>query len=108
MTKYFPKTLSTLYRGCRAWTFNGFTNNDVAVRNINRQHHEICNSGHGIYSVIPIPCGRVARVQICRVRNRGAHALYPLSRPKSLILLLAGVAPKHQPALKMIFGNESF
>jgi hypothetical protein len=29
MTKYFPKSLRTLYRGCGAWTFNGFTNNDA-------------------------------------------------------------------------------
>ena len=47
MTQYFPKTLRTLYRGCRAWTFYRFTNNDAAVSNIERQRHEICNSGHG-------------------------------------------------------------
>jgi hypothetical protein len=37
MTQYFPKTLRTLYRGCRAETFNGFTNDDTAVSNIERQ-----------------------------------------------------------------------
>src|SRR5882762_6915032 len=38
-----------------AWTFYRFTNNDAAVRNIERQRHEICNSGHGpTYSIIPI------------------------------------------------------
>jgi len=42
-----PKTLRTLYRGCRAWTFYRFTNNNAAIRNIERQRHEICNSGHG-------------------------------------------------------------
>jgi hypothetical protein len=47
MAQYFPKTLRTFYRGCGAWTFYGFTNNYVAVRNIEWQRHEICNSGHG-------------------------------------------------------------
>src|ERR1700730_3075052 len=47
MTQYFPKTLRTLYRGCRAWTFNGFTNNDAAVSNIEWQRNDISNSGHG-------------------------------------------------------------
>jgi hypothetical protein len=51
MTQYFPKTLRTLYRGCRAWTFNGFAHNDAAVRNIERQRHEICNSDHGTHPV---------------------------------------------------------
>jgi hypothetical protein len=49
MTEYFPKTLRTLYRGCRAWTFNRFTNNHAAVSNIERQRHEICNSGHDLH-----------------------------------------------------------
>jgi hypothetical protein len=34
MTQYFPKTLRTLYRGCRAWTFYRFTDNNAAVGNI--------------------------------------------------------------------------
>jgi hypothetical protein len=48
MTQYFPKTLRTLYRGCRAWTFNGFTNNDAAVSNIERQRNEIRNPGPSV------------------------------------------------------------
>src|ERR1019366_1989170 len=47
MTQYFPKTLRTHYRGCGTWTFYRFTDNDAAVSNIERQRHEICNSGHG-------------------------------------------------------------
>jgi hypothetical protein len=47
MAQHFPKTVRTLYRGCRAWTFYRFTDNDAAVGNIERQRHEICNSGHG-------------------------------------------------------------
>jgi hypothetical protein len=47
MAQHFPKTVRTHYRGCRAWTFHRFTNNDAAVSNIERQRHEICNSGHG-------------------------------------------------------------
>jgi hypothetical protein len=46
VTQYFPKTLRTLYRGWRAWTFNGFANNDAAVSNIEWQRNEISNSGH--------------------------------------------------------------
>jgi hypothetical protein len=42
-----PKTLRMLNRGCRGWTFYRLTNNDAAVSNIERQRHEICNSGHG-------------------------------------------------------------
>ena len=30
MTQHFPKTVRTLYRGCRAWTFYRFTDNDAA------------------------------------------------------------------------------
>src|SRR5258706_7386412 len=48
MAQYFPKTFCTLYRGCRACTFNGFTNNDAAVSNVEWQRHEISNSGHGL------------------------------------------------------------
>jgi hypothetical protein len=40
MTQYFPKTLRTLYRGCRGCTFYRFTNNDAAVSNIERQRHK--------------------------------------------------------------------
>jgi hypothetical protein len=47
MAQDFPKTLRTLYRGCRGWTVYWFTDNDAAVSNIERQCHEICNSGHG-------------------------------------------------------------
>jgi hypothetical protein len=47
MAQYLPKTLRALYRGCGAWTFYRFTDNDGTVSNIERQRHEICNSGHG-------------------------------------------------------------
>src|ERR1700684_156865 len=47
MAQDFPKTLRTLYRGCRGWTFYWFTDNDAAVSNVERQCHEICNPGHG-------------------------------------------------------------
>lgn len=49
-------TLRTLYRGCRGWTFNGFTNNDAAVSNIEWQRNEIRSSGHGFApcSIVPI------------------------------------------------------
>jgi hypothetical protein len=40
MTQYFPKTLRTLYRGCRARTFNAFTNNDAAVSTSNAQRNK--------------------------------------------------------------------
>jgi hypothetical protein len=47
MSQYFPKTLRTFYRDCRASM--GFTNNDTAVSNIERQRHEICDFGHGTH-----------------------------------------------------------
>ena len=46
MTQYFPKTLSTRYRGCRAWAFNGFTSNNAVVGGIERQGNEIADSGY--------------------------------------------------------------
>ena len=46
MTQHFPRTLRPLYRGCGAQTFNRLTNNDAAVRDIERLRDEICNSGH--------------------------------------------------------------
>jgi len=47
MTQPFPKTVRALYRGYSGCTFYRFTDNDAAVSNIERQRHEICNSGHG-------------------------------------------------------------
>jgi hypothetical protein len=39
--------LRTLNRGCRAWTFNRFTNNDASVSNIERQRppHSLHGAG---------------------------------------------------------------
>jgi hypothetical protein len=31
VAQHFPKTLRTLYRGCRGWTFYWFTDNDAAA-----------------------------------------------------------------------------
>src|ERR1700677_4856889 len=64
MAQHFPETLSTLYRGYRAWTFYRFTDKDTAVSNIERQRHEICNCGHVSHLLNRTsPCGRAGRVQ---------------------------------------------
>jgi hypothetical protein len=47
MAQHFPKIVRTLYRCIWTWTFDRVTNNDAAVHSIERQHHEICNSGYG-------------------------------------------------------------
>jgi len=65
----FSKDLAH-YCGCRAWTFYRFTNNDAAVSNIERQRHEICNSGHGHLLNHTSPYGRAAQVQTCRAHTR--------------------------------------
>ena len=51
MAQYLPKALRTLYRGCGAWTLNGFTNNDDAVSNIEWQRNKIRNTGHDRHPV---------------------------------------------------------
>jgi hypothetical protein len=52
MTQYFAQAFRTPYRGCGAWALDGFTDNNAAVSNIERQGNEIGNSGHDTHSRI--------------------------------------------------------
>ena len=54
MTQYLAQAFGTPNRDRRVWTLDGFTDNNAAVSNVERQRNEISNSGHSRVSPTPI------------------------------------------------------